>query len=76
MDEPRSFSVAFLDLWIYKGPRFKACRKPDFAQRIKKTAVHVALSSHNLHPRGTHEGWLLSVMARMHNLSLHRTSPA
>ncbi len=63
------YSCPFLDLSIYKGPRFHASGKLDHVPYTKPTARHVVLSSRSAHAQSVHRNWPISEMVRMHRLS-------
>lgn len=59
--EVRSNSVQYLNLCIYKGPRFRSSRVMDISIFQKPTRAPIKLSSASMHPRNVHMSWPVAV---------------
>ena len=60
--------VVFLDLRIFKGPRWAATRCLDITLNHKATAQKQVLACHSLHTPSTHLSWPQSLIYRVHKL--------
>ena len=72
IDEVSMVGVAMLDLFVYKGERFREYAGLDWRPYIKATSRHIPLSQHSAHLRSVHSSWPPAEISRMHMLSLHR----
>ena len=61
-----------LDLFVYKGSRYRYIGGLDWRPHIKPTARHIPLSQHSAHFRAIHSTWPLAEINRLHRLSIHR----
>ena len=64
--EIESYSVNFLDLTVYKGPKFRSSGHLDSKVYFKPTDSHQLLHTNSFHPRHTFPGIVKSQILRYH----------
>ena len=73
VDSVSGYGVPFLDLFLYKGPRYRATGYLDYGPYNKPTKVGVPLSDESAHPRHIHHSWPQGEFRRIQRNSFHHT---
>merc|ERR1711957_663068 len=60
-------SVDFLDIRLFKGPKWSRTGRLDFTTFRKKTALGIPLSDSSYHPPSVHSGWPSSLYNKINS---------